>query len=45
VDARLIDAVQSFGTRGKIIHDEVEAGGIDGTPSVQAPPAKSSPAP
>ena len=45
VDARLIDAVQSFGTRGKIIHDEAEAGGIDGTPSVQAPPAKSSPAP
>ncbi len=28
MDARLIDAVQSFGTRGKIIHDEAEAGGI-----------------
>jgi len=28
VDARLIDAVQSFGTRGKIIHDEAEAGGL-----------------
>jgi pectate lyase len=32
VDARLIDAVQSFGTRGKIIRDEAEAGGIDGNP-------------
>jgi pectate lyase len=40
VDARLVDAVQSFGTRGKIIHDEAEAGGIDGTPAVQNPPAK-----
>jgi pectate lyase len=40
VDARLIDAVQSFGTRGKIIHDEAEAGGIDGTPAVQNPPAR-----
>ena len=28
VDARLIDAVKSFGTRGKIIHDEAEAGGL-----------------
>ena len=28
VDARLIDAVQSFGTRGKIIHDEKEVGGL-----------------
>jgi pectate lyase len=28
VDARLIDAVQSFGTRGKIIHDEAEVGGL-----------------
>ena len=28
VDARLIDAVQSFGARGKIIHDEAEAGGL-----------------
>ncbi|MDR3455984.1 MAG: hypothetical protein P4N60_00950 [Verrucomicrobiae bacterium] len=27
VDARLIDAVQSYGTRGKIIHSEEEAGG------------------
>ena len=40
VDARLIDAVQSFGTRGKIIHDEAEAGGIDGKQTVQTPPAK-----
>ena len=40
VDARLIDAVQSFGTRGKIIHDEAEAGGIDGKQAVQNPPAK-----
>jgi hypothetical protein len=40
VDARLIDAVQSFGTRGKIIHDEAEAGGIDGKQPVQNPPAK-----
>jgi hypothetical protein len=28
VDARLIDAVKSFGTRGKIIHDEAEVGGL-----------------
>lgn len=28
VDLRLIEAVKSFGTRGKIIHDENEAGGI-----------------
>jgi pectate lyase len=28
VDARLIDAVQSFGTRGKIIHSETEVGGL-----------------
>jgi hypothetical protein len=28
VDARLIDAVKSFGSRGKIIHSEAEAGGI-----------------
>jgi len=27
VDARLIDAVQSYGARGKIIHSEAEAGG------------------
>jgi pectate lyase len=27
VDARLIDEVRSFGTRGKIIHSEAEAGG------------------
>ena len=27
VDARLIDAVRSYGTRGKIIHSEAEAGG------------------
>jgi pectate lyase len=30
VDVRLIDEVKSFGTRGKIIHSEAEAGGIDG---------------
>ncbi|HEU5397061.1 MAG TPA: hypothetical protein VFV81_07830 [Verrucomicrobiae bacterium] len=28
VDARLVDAVRSFGTAGRIIHDEAEAGGI-----------------
>jgi len=28
VDKRLIDAVQSFGTRGKIIHSETAAGGM-----------------
>jgi pectate lyase len=28
VDARLIDAVKSFGTRGKIIRDEAEVGGL-----------------
>ena len=28
VDARLIDAVKSFGTRGKIIHSEAEVGGL-----------------
>jgi pectate lyase len=28
VDARLIDAVQSFGTRGKIIRSEAEVGGL-----------------
>ncbi len=28
VDLRLIDAVESFGTRGKIIHSEVEVGGL-----------------
>ena len=28
VDDRLIDAVQSFGTRGKIIHSEAEVGGL-----------------
>ncbi len=28
VDTRLIDAVQSFGTRGKIIHSETEVGGL-----------------
>lgn len=27
-DQRLIDAVKSFGTRGKIIHDEKEVGGL-----------------
>ncbi len=28
VDARLVDAVKSFGTRGKIIRDEKEVGGL-----------------
>ena len=28
VDARLVDAVKSFGTRGKIIHNEAEVGGL-----------------
>ena len=28
VDTRLIDAVRSYGTRGKIIHNEVEVGGL-----------------
>ena len=28
VDARLIEDVKSFGTRGKIIHSEEEAGGV-----------------
>jgi len=28
VDARLVDAVRSFGTRGKIIRSEAEAGGL-----------------
>jgi pectate lyase len=37
VDARLIDAVQSFGTRGKIIHDEAEAGGPGEWQEVHAP--------
>jgi hypothetical protein len=40
VDARLIDAVQSFGTRGKIIHDEAEVGGIGELPAGQNPSAK-----
>ena len=37
VDARLIDAVKSFGTRGKIIHAEAEAGGIGEWKEVHAP--------
>jgi pectate lyase len=37
IDARLIDAVQSYGTRGKIIHDEAEAGGIGELREVHAP--------
>ena len=36
VDARLIDAAASFGTRGKIIHSEAEAGGIGAIPEVHA---------
>ena len=34
VDARLIDAVQSYGTRGQIIHSEAEAGGIGEIPEL-----------
>ena len=37
VDARLIDAVQSFGARGKIIRDEAEAGGPGEWKEVHAP--------
>jgi hypothetical protein len=37
VDARLIDAVQSFGTRGKIIHSEAEVGGPGEWKEVHAP--------
>jgi hypothetical protein len=37
VDARLIDAVQSFGTRGKIIRGEAEAGGTGEWKEVHAP--------
>jgi pectate lyase len=40
IDAQLIDAVQSYGTRGKIIHDEAEAGGVNGLTAVHNPPAK-----
>jgi len=36
VDARLIDAVQSFGLRGKIIRDEAEAGGAGELKEVHA---------
>jgi pectate lyase len=37
VDARLIDEVQSFGTRGKISHNETEAGGTGELQEVHAP--------
>jgi pectate lyase len=37
VDARLIDEVQSFGTRGKISHTEAEAGGVGDFKEVHAP--------
>src|SRR5487761_2233235 len=37
VDARLIDEVKSFGTRGKIIHSEVEVGGPGELKEVHAP--------
>jgi pectate lyase len=37
VDTRLIDEVQSFGTRGKISHNETEAGGTGELPEVHAP--------
>jgi pectate lyase len=37
VDARLIDEVKSFGTRGKISHNEAEAGGTGELKEVHAP--------
>jgi hypothetical protein len=37
VDARLIDEVKSFGTRGKISHSENEAGGTGELPEIHAP--------
>jgi pectate lyase len=37
VDARLIDEVKSFGTRGKISHNETEAGGTGELQEVHAP--------
>jgi pectate lyase len=37
VDARLIDEVKSFGTRGKISHNETEAGGTGELKEVHAP--------
>ncbi len=40
VDARLIDAVQSFGIRGKIIHTETEAGGLGEKSEVRYPPGQ-----
>ena len=45
MDARLIDAVQSFGTRGKIIHDEAEAGGLGEMPEIHTSPNKKAPDP
>jgi hypothetical protein len=37
VDARLIDAVKSFGLRGRIIHSEAEAGGPGEWQEIHAP--------
>ena len=37
VDARLIEAVRSWGTQGKIIHSEAEVGEIDGHTSRPSP--------
>jgi hypothetical protein len=37
VDARLIDEVKSFGTRGKISHAEAEVGGTGELKEVHAP--------
>ncbi len=37
LDARLVDAVRSFGTRGKIIHDEAEVGGPGEWKEIHAP--------
>jgi pectate lyase len=36
VDTRLIDEVESFGTRGKISHSEAETGGVGELPEVHA---------
>jgi hypothetical protein len=37
VDARLIDAVKSFGLRGRIIHSEAAAGGPGEWQEIHAP--------
>ena len=40
VDARLIDAVSSYGLRGKIVESEADAGGIGEIPELHAPAQK-----